>query len=96
MEMNKALIDCMQLLRRRVRNEQGIDIHLHQPDAVEALLMASRTSRETQTYQLGERLAQLIEQDQPSASAVLNAHREQESPPDNLRVRIYRGQRVLG
>ncbi len=64
MEMNKALIDCMQLLRRRVRNEQGIDIHLHQPDAVEALLMASRTSREPQTYQLGERLAQLIEKDQ--------------------------------
>lgn len=95
MDMNKALIDCMQLLRRRVRNEQGIDIHLHQPDAVAALLMASRTSREPETYALGERLAGLVEQDEPSVAAVLSAQRE-DAPPDNVRVRIYRGQRVMG
>ncbi|HTN30423.1 MAG TPA: hypothetical protein VL178_06265 [Pseudomonas sp.] len=95
MDMNKTLIDCMQLLRRRVRNEQGLDIHLHQPDAVAALLMASRTSREPETHALGERLAGLVEQDQPSVAAALSAHHES-APPDNLRVRIYRGQRVLG
>ena len=95
MDMNKALIDCMQLLRRRVRNEQGMDIHLHQSDAVAALLMASRTSRDAQTHELGERLARLIEADEPSAVATLAVHRET-NPPDNLRVRIYRGQRVPG
>jgi hypothetical protein len=95
MDMNKTLIDCMQLLRRRVRNEQGLDIHLHQADAIAALLMASRTSRDPQTHELGERLARLIEEDEPSAVAALAVH-QAESPPDNVRVRIYRGQRVLG
>jgi len=93
MEMNKALIDCMQLLRRRIRNELGIDIHLHQADAIEALLMASHTSRDPQTHALGERLAELTDHDLPQATAAL---RVQDPAADQVRMRIYRGQRIVG
>lgn len=94
MDVNKEVIDCMKLLRRRLRNELGLEIHLHQPNAIDALLMASRTSRDPETYQLGERLARLMAHDQPSVTSALSTH--QESPTDHLRVGIYRGQRVLG
>ncbi|SFU01187.1 hypothetical protein [Pseudomonas marincola] len=33
MELNKAVIDCMQSLRRRLRAELAVDIRLSQPDA---------------------------------------------------------------
>ncbi|WP_417775343.1 hypothetical protein [Stutzerimonas xanthomarina] len=34
MEFNKSVLDCMQQLRRRLRDEQQLDIHLSQPDAI--------------------------------------------------------------
>ena len=40
MELNKAVLDCMQSLRRRLREELSVDIRLSQPDAVEAMLLA--------------------------------------------------------
>ncbi len=40
MEFNKAVLDCMQHLRRRLRDEQHLEIRLSQPDAVQAMLTA--------------------------------------------------------
>ena len=40
MELNKAVLDCMQSLRRRLREELSVDIRLSQPDAVETMLLA--------------------------------------------------------
>ena len=37
MELNKAVLDCMRQLRRRLRDEQQIEIHLNQPDAIAAM-----------------------------------------------------------
>jgi hypothetical protein len=59
MELNKALLDCMQSLRRRLRDEQVADIRLSQSDAVEAMLLACLRSSDQDTRNLGIRLAEL-------------------------------------
>ena len=38
MELNKEVLDCMKALRRRLREEQDVDIRLSQPNAVGAML----------------------------------------------------------
>lgn len=98
MELNKAMLDCMQALRRRLRTELAVDIRLSQPDAITAMLSACLTSSDEQTRELGQRLAQLSDSPyqatdaQPSAPMPLleAAHVRQASAS----VRIYRGQRV--
>lgn len=40
MKFNKAVLDCMQPLRRRLREEQQLNIRLSQPDAIQAMLTA--------------------------------------------------------
>ncbi|AHY41951.1 hypothetical protein CXK93_05355 [Stutzerimonas decontaminans] len=89
MELNKAVIDCMRSLRRRLRDEQQLDIHLNQPDAVSAMLAGCMRSNDELTRELGRQLATFSEQ-LPAPAPV---------PPSpsssSTTVRIYRGQRVL-
>lgn len=59
MELNKAVLDCMQALRRRLRDELSVDIRLSQPDAVEAMLLACLRSSDQETRNLAIRLAEL-------------------------------------
>ncbi|MEL7558265.1 hypothetical protein [Stutzerimonas chloritidismutans] len=92
MEFNKSVLDCMQQLRRRLRDEQHVDIRLSQPDAIQAMLTACLCSGDEITRDLGRQLA--THSDMPAlftppptpATADRNGHS----------VRIYRGQRVLG
>lgn len=51
MELNlsKAMLDCMQNLRRSLRVELSVDIHLNEPGAVEALLAACHKSDSVRT-----------------------------------------------
>ncbi|WP_252270919.1 hypothetical protein [Pseudomonas subflava] len=100
MELNKAVLDCMQSLRRRLREEMSLDIRLSQPDAVEAMLLACLRSNDQDTRHLGIRLAELSD----SAGTPSTPQRGPESPApapaiteDGTRgpsVRMYRGQRV--
>lgn len=87
MEFNKAVLDCMQTLRRRLKDEQQIDIRLSQPDAITAMLTACLCSNDEHTRALGKQLAVYSDVPFPTASraAPLPAHPS---------VRIYRGQRV--
>ncbi|RRV66530.1 hypothetical protein EGI99_16895 [Stutzerimonas stutzeri] len=89
MELNKAVIDCMRALRRRLRDEQQLDIHLNQPDAVAAMLAASMRSNDELTRELGRQLAAFSDQLPPAPPPPA---RPANSVPA---VRIYRGQRVL-
>ena len=108
MELNKAVLDCMQSLRRRLREELSVDIRLSQPDAVEAMLLACLRSSDQDTRRLGIRLAELSDS---AAAAPAPAHParqyrghelpEQQSAPQDHdaeqrghSVRMYRGQRV--
>ncbi|WP_245726192.1 hypothetical protein [Pseudomonas jinjuensis] len=59
MEFNKAILDCMRELRRRLRAEQALDIHFQQDDAIPRMLAACAGSGETETRRLGERLSEL-------------------------------------
>jgi hypothetical protein len=102
MELNKAVLDCMQALRRKLREEQAVDIRLSQPDAINAMLSACLDSSNEQTRELGQRLAQLS--DTPYQTEV-PAPRVQGGQPlladaahaasNSGSVRIYRGQRVF-
>lgn len=106
MELNKAVLDCMRSLRRRLREEMSLDIHLNQPDAVEAMLLACLRSDDADTRALGVRLAELS--DMPHAAAPAHPVRQyrghelpDEAPPRvadeeprSHSVRMYRGQRV--
>jgi len=88
MELNKAVIDCMRSLRRRLRDEQQLDIHLNQPDAVSAMLAGCMRSNDELTRELGRQLAAFSDQ--------LPAPVPTPSPSSSsTTVRIYRGQRVL-
>lgn len=88
MELNKAVIDCMRSLRRRLRDEQQLDIHLNQPDAVSAMLAGCVRSNDELTRELGRQLAAFSDQlPVPAPPPSRNS--------GSATVRIYRGQRVL-
>jgi hypothetical protein len=78
MELNKAVLDCMQSLRRRLRDELALDIRLSQPDAVEAMLLACLRSGDQDTRSLGMRLAELsdVPSVEPMPSAPAHAQRQ--------------------
>lgn len=58
-ELNKAILDCMRELRRRLREEQALEIQYQQSDAIERMLRACVASAREETRQLGERLSEL-------------------------------------
>ena len=92
MEFNKALIDCMQTLRRRLREEQHLEIRLSQPDAIAMMIDACRGSSDELTRGMGRQLAILS----GATSSPETAPTEPDHRPSSERpVRIYRGQRVL-
>ena len=95
MELNKAVLDCMQAVRRKLKQEMALDIRLSQQDAVSAMLSACLSSQSDEIRQLGAQLAELSdEHPQPAAIArPINS-----GPPPTVQtaqsVRIYRGQRI--
>lgn len=95
MELNKAVLDCMQAVRRKLKQEMALDIRLSQQDAVSAMLSACLCSQSDEIRKLGAQLAELSdEHPQPAARARPVAS----SPPPAVHagqsVRIYRGQRI--
>ncbi|MCY1274578.1 hypothetical protein D9M68_353090 [compost metagenome] len=58
-ELTKAVLDCMQTLRRQLREEQAVDIRLSQPDAIPSMLNACAASQCEATRELGEHLSSL-------------------------------------
>lgn len=92
MEFNKAVLDCMQHLRRRLREEQRLDIRLSQPDAIQAMLAACLCSGDETTRDLGKQLATYSDMPPPVVTKPpLPESRGNHGPS----VRIYRGQRVV-
>ena len=92
MELNKEILDCMKALRRRLREEQALDIRLSQPNAIGAMLDGSLKSDDEETRSLGRRLAELS--DQPQRIAMPMPGVEQPVAQPSGSVRIYRGQRI--
>lgn len=103
MELNRAVLDCMKTLRRRIREEQAVDIRLSQPDAISAMLSACLASGDEETRRLGQCLAQFSERPFNLAADSAAPGKQASRPlpveaPGGTRpsgsVRIYRGQRV--
>ena len=110
MELNKAVLDCMKSLRRRLREELALDIRLSQADAVEAMVAASQRSDDPETRELGARLAELSDLHSATEQPAAHPHRQyrghelpdqpgepqqEEEAQRGHSVRMYRGQRVL-
>jgi hypothetical protein len=93
MELNKEVLDCMKALRRRLRDEQAMDIRLSQVGAIDAMLDGSMKSADEETRRLGQRLAQLSDQPQRATVTALAAAGLQSGAPTGS-VRVYRGQRI--
>lgn len=106
LNLSKAMLDCMQNLRRRLRVELDVNIHLSDENAVQLLLDACRKSDSIRTRELGMELARMSGLDigDLQAPAVASAAPAMDNmafptPPageGEKLVRIYRGQRVYG
>ena len=59
MEFTREVLDCMQKVRRRLRDEQDVDIRISQEGAVSRMLDACAASLINETRALGERLSEL-------------------------------------
>ncbi|MBS7663759.1 hypothetical protein I0D00_17680 [Pseudomonas lalucatii] len=103
MELNRELLNCMTALRRRLREEQALDIHLNQADALDAMLCACLASNDEDTRRLGQRLARCSERAfEPRAGQSNDRGQAPPAAPDGApgarpaaaTLRIYRGQRV--
>lgn len=90
LELNKAVLDCMRTLRRRLREEQQLDVRLSQPDAITLMLDACMHSADAATRELGRQLAACSDIPLPAEAAV-ESHNATHAPS----VRIYRGQRIV-
>ncbi|MFC3606623.1 hypothetical protein [Stutzerimonas tarimensis] len=89
MELNKAVLDCMQSLRRKLRAEQNLVIRLSQPDAIATMIAACQQSSDPETRALGQRLAEHSHhEERPTITPPAR------SSPDHGPVLIYRGQRI--
>lgn len=59
MEFTREVLDFMQRVRRRLREEAGVDIRLSQPDAVNRMVDACTASTLDETRAMGQRLSEL-------------------------------------
>ena len=59
MELNREIIACMQIIRRRLRAETGLDIRISRPDAIEEMIKACAISKSVESRRQGERLTEL-------------------------------------
>lgn len=60
-QFNRATLDCMTALRRRLKQSLGVTIHLSEPDAAEHMIDLSRDCTQDDIRDLGKRLASMLE-----------------------------------
>ncbi len=58
-ELTRDILACMQLIRRQLRKEFALDIHLGESDAVPRMLECCAQSVNAETRALGEHLGEL-------------------------------------
>ena len=59
MELTRDILACMQDIRRQLRKEQALDIHISESDAVQRMLQGCADSPNAPTRALGVRLSEL-------------------------------------
>ncbi len=66
---NRSTLDRMVVLRRHLKQTQGVTVHLGDPDAVQKMIRLSEASDDQLIRQLGLELALAATQQQPQPSA---------------------------
>ncbi|TVP88615.1 MAG: hypothetical protein EA348_10365 [Pseudomonadaceae bacterium] len=64
-QFNRSTLDCMTLLRRRLKQTLGVNIRLSQPDAPEQLVKHASGCDQDDIRELGQRLHQLLTPEAP-------------------------------
>ncbi|SDU11843.1 hypothetical protein [Halopseudomonas salegens] len=59
-QFNRSTLDCMTLLRRRLKQTLGVSIRLSQPDAPEQLVKHANDCDQADIRELGQRLNALL------------------------------------
>lgn len=65
-QFNRSTLDCMTLLRRRLKQASGVNIRLSQPDAPEQLVKHASDCDQADIRELGQRLHQLLTPETPA------------------------------
>lgn len=92
-ELTKEVLDCMKALRRRLRQELDLEIHLNQPDVITCLFQGSQQCIDAETRRLGQRLAELTNLS-PRPATQSEPTEELPTAQPTIAIRIYRGQRI--
>ena len=71
MELNREIIACMQIIRRRLRAETGLDIRISSPDAIEQMIKTCARSKSMESRRQGERLMALTHTVKPVEGPVV-------------------------
>lgn len=59
-QFNRSTLECMTILRRRLKQELGVTVRLSDEGAAEQMISLSATSAEKDTRELGRRLSGMI------------------------------------
>ncbi len=70
-QFNRSTLECMTILRRRLKQELGVTIRLSEEGAAESMIRLSTSSQQNDIRELGQRLTDMIRTDpeapQPAA-----------------------------
>ncbi|WP_373185979.1 hypothetical protein [Halopseudomonas sp.] len=59
-QFNRSTLECMTVLRRRLKQDLGVTIRLSEEGAAEQMIRLSATSTENDIRELGQRLSDMI------------------------------------
>lgn len=59
-QFNRSTLECMTVLRRRLKQELGVTVRLSAEDAASEMIRLSATSAQNDIRELGQRLSSLI------------------------------------
>ncbi|GGC98566.1 hypothetical protein [Halopseudomonas salina] len=70
-QFNRSTLECMTILRRRLKQELGVTIRMSEEGAADAMIQLSTSSQQSDIRELGQRLLNMIriepEPEQPAA-----------------------------
>ncbi|WP_415056283.1 hypothetical protein [Halopseudomonas sp.] len=99
-QFNRSTLECMTILRRRLKQELGITVRLSQEGAATEMIRLSATSTQEDLRELGQRLSGMVaeEPERPlevafgqGAIAARQRHMQVSVPPESAQAHVPKG-----